>query len=179
MIDTKRKQMAVAYMARKLFNARRSGVIPPFLLIVEEAHQFVPEQAKREIALSRGIITTIAREGRKFNASLCLISQRPIQLSTTALSQCNTHIILKITNPYDLDHIGKSSEGLTRDVIRQISSLPVGSGIIVGEAVNSPLFVRFRRRSSRPSQKGMSIEQAAKEYHDRVRQKTKDAKSFM
>ncbi len=178
-VDLRRKQLIVAYIARKMFNARRNGIIPPFVLVIEEAHQFVPEQAKKEIAVSRGILQTIAREGRKFLASLCLISQRPIQLSTTALSQCNTHIILRITNPYDLDHIGKSSEGLTRDVLRQISSLPVGTGIIVGEAVNFPLFVKFRKRVSKESDKGLNLEKGAQEFYKKIAQKKKDAKAFM
>jgi DNA helicase HerA-like ATPase len=173
------KQMLVAYIARKLFNARKDGIIPPFLLVLEEAHQFVPETMKKEHAISKGIMQTIAREGRKFNASLCLISQRPIQLSTTVLSQCNTHIILRITNPYDLDHIGKSSEGLNKSVIRQISSLKVGTGIIVGEAVNFPLFVKIRNRNSKASEKGLPLEKAAAEYYARVKQKHKDAKEFM
>jgi DNA helicase HerA-like ATPase len=174
-----RKQILVAYLARKLFNARKDGIIPPFLLVLEEAHQFVPETMKKEHAISRGIIQTIAREGRKFHASLCLISQRPIQLSTTALSQCNTHIILRITNPYDLDHIGKSSEGLNKSVIKQISSLKVGTGIIVGEAVNFPLFVKIRNRTSKASQKGLPLEKAAAEYHARVKQRHRDAKEFV
>ena len=173
------KQMLVAYIARKLFNARKDGIIPPFLLVLEEAHQFVPETMKKEHAISKGIMQTIAREGRKFNASLCLISQRPIQLSTTVLSQCNTHIILRITNPYDLDHIGRSSEGMNRSVIKQISSLKVGTGIIVGEAVNFPLFVKIRGRSSKQSEKGLPLEKAAAEYYARVKQKSKDAKEFM
>ena len=173
------KQMLVAYIARKLFNARKDGIIPPFLLVLEEAHQFVPETMKKEHAISKGIMQTIAREGRKFNASLCLISQRPIQLSTTVLSQCNTHIILRITNPYDLDHIGKSSEGMTRSVIKQISSLKVGTGIIVGEAVNFPLFVKIRARHSKASEKGLPLEKAAAEYYARVKQKRKDAKEFL
>ncbi len=173
------KQMLVAYMARKLFNARKDGIIPPFLLVLEEAHQFIPETTKKEHAISKGIMQTIAREGRKFNASLCLISQRPIQLSTTVLSQCNTHIILRITNPYDLDHIGKSSEGLNKSVIRQISSLKVGTGIIVGEAVNFPLFVKVRARNSKASEKGLPLEKAAAEYYTRMRQKRKDAKEFL
>ena len=174
-----RKQLLVAYLARKLFNARKEGIIPPFLLVLEEAHQFVPETMKKEHAISRGVIQTIAREGRKFHASLCLISQRPIQLSTTALSQCNTHIILRITNPYDLDHIGKSSEGMSRSVLRQISSLKVGTGIIVGEAVNFPLFVKIRNRNSKASEKGLPLEKAAAEYYARVKQKHKDAKEFL
>ncbi|MEM5812294.1 MAG: ATP-binding protein [Candidatus Aenigmatarchaeota archaeon] len=177
--NLQRKQLLVAYLARKLFNARKDGIIPPFLLVIEEAHQFVPETMKKEHAISRGIIQTIAREGRKFHASLCLISQRPIQLSTTVLSQCNTHIILRITNPYDLDHIGKSSEGLNRSVLRQISSLKVGTGIIVGEAVNFPLFVKIRERTSRHSEKGLPLEKAAAEYYSRIIQKRKDAREFI
>ena len=175
----KKKQIVAAHLADKLFTARRHGMIPPFLLVVEEAHQFIPEQTRREAALSRGILTTIAREGRKFHASLCLISQRPIQLATTALSQCNTHIILRVTNPYDLKHIGESSEGLNRPVLDTISSLPVGTALVVGEAVNSPLFVRIRNRKSKPSDRGLPLEQAAREYHKRVKQKTKDAEEFM
>ena len=178
-ISSRNKQMVVAHLARKLFNHRRSLKIPPFLLILEEAHQFVPETAKAENAISRGIIQTIAREGRKFHASLCLISQRPIQLSTTALSQCNTHIILRVTNPYDLDHIGRSSEGITKDVLNQISGLRVGTGLIVGEGVNFPIFVKIRKRKSKESKRGIPLEEAAKEFSEKAKQTREDAKSFM
>ncbi|MBL7160586.1 MAG: DUF87 domain-containing protein [Candidatus Aenigmarchaeota archaeon] len=177
--NMKKKQIITSYLARKLFNFRRRGLIPPFLLVVEEAHQFVPEGSAREEAISRGVLSTIAREGRKFHASLCLISQRPKRLSTTILSQCNTNIILRLTNPYDLKHVEETSEGITRDVVRQISSLRVGTGLLVGEAVNFPLFLDIRKRKSRESEKGMPLEQAAKEYFEKAQQKSKDAKSFM
>jgi len=177
--STQMKQMVVAHISRKLFNKRRAGEIPPFLLVVEEAHQFVPEGAKSEQALSRSILRTIAREGRKFHASLCLISQRPIQLDTTTLSQCNTHIILRVTNPYDLDHIGKSSEGLNKEVLGQISGLRVGTGLIVGEAVNFPVFVKIRKRGSRDAETGLPLERAAVEYMNTAAQKRKDSRAFM
>ncbi len=175
----RKRQMLVSYIGRKLFDARREERVPPFVFIVEEAHNFAPEGVKREAALSKSIIEKIAREGRKFNSSLCLISQRPIQLSTTALSQCNTHIILRVTNPYDLDHIGRSSEGLTRDVLDTISSLRVGEAIIVGEAVNYPIFVKVRERKSKKSERGMPLEEAAVKFHEEKSKKTEDAKSFM
>ncbi|MBI4173952.1 MAG: ATP-binding protein [Candidatus Aenigmarchaeota archaeon] len=178
-IGIKKKQILVAYLARKLFESRRNGVIPPFLLLVEEAHQFVPEKTRQERALSRGILQTIAREGRKFHACLCLVSQRPVHLSTTILSQCNSNIILRVTNPYDLQHIGQSSEGISKDVLDQIAGLQVGSALVVGEAVNFPLFVRVRKRKGSMSKKGMPLEQAAKEYFEKVKKKAKDAKSFM
>ncbi|MFQ5647770.1 MAG: ATP-binding protein, partial [Candidatus Aenigmatarchaeota archaeon] len=178
-IDMKRKQIVVSYLARRLFDSRRAGEVPPFMLLLEEAHQYVPEKVKREQALCRGILQTIAREGRKFNASLCLVSQRPVQLSTTILSQCNTNIILRVTNPYDLKHIGESSEGITKDVLDQISSLQVGTGLIVGEAVNFPLFVKIRRRKSKESEKGLPLEQAALEFRKKREQKKEDTKQFM
>ncbi len=177
--NSRRKQIIVSYLAKKLFNARRDELIPPFIFMVEEAHNFAPEKMKREEALAKGIITTIAREGRKFNAGLCLVSQRPVQLSTTALSQCNTHIIMKVTNPYDLKHISESSEGLRSDVVGRISTLPVGSALIVGEAVNFPLFIKIRKRESKPSSKGKPLDRVAVEYFEKSKQKRKDAKSFM
>jgi DNA helicase HerA-like ATPase len=178
-IDLRKKQIVVSYLAKRLFDARRKGLIPPFLLLLEEAHQYVPEKVSREHALSRGIIQTIAREGRKFNAALCLISQRPVQLSTTVLSQCNTQVILRVTNPYDLKHIGESSEGITKDVLDRISSLQVGTGLVVGEAVNFPLFVKIRQRRSKESEKGLPMEKAAIAFRQQAEQRKEDAKQFM
>ena len=177
--NIRKKQIIVSHIAKKLFGARRDELIPPFLLVIEEAHQFAPEKAKKEDALSRGILQTIAREGRKFSASLCLISQRPVQLSTTILSQCNTNIILRITNPYDLDHIGRSSEGISKDVLDQISSLKVGTGLIVGEGVNFPVFVNIRGRRSKESSKGQSMESVAVNFYKDRKKVEKDAKEFM
>ncbi len=179
MTSQREKQIVVTYVAKRLFDARRSGEIPPFLLVLEEAHNFVPENVKRENAISRNIIEKIAREGRKFHAALCLISQRPINLSTTALSQCNTDIILRVTNPYDLKHIGETSEGITSDVLRAISSLQVGEALIVGEAVNYPLFVKVRRKNSKSSEKGIPLERAAVEFFATKEKKKEDISAFM
>ena len=120
--------------------------IPPFLLIIEEAHQFCPEAAQSE-ALSKYIIETIAREGRKFMACLCLISQRPKRLSTTALSQCNSKLILKLSNPYDLKHLMDSSEAISKEYAGMISSLGVGEMLLIGNAVNYPIFINIRERN--------------------------------
>jgi len=178
-VNQQDKQMIVAFFARKLFWLRREGKIPPFILIMEEAHNFCPEGVKKEGALSRKIIETIAREGRKFHASLVLISQRPIQLSTTALSQCNTHIIMRVTNPYDIDHIGKSAEGVTSDVLKTIPGLRVGEALIVGEAVNYPLLIKVRGRKSKKSEKGISFEEALLKYNKSVKRKIEDIEAFM
>ncbi|MHA1953033.1 MAG: ATP-binding protein [Candidatus Heimdallarchaeaceae archaeon] len=141
----KLKQMIVSYILYRIFDYRKKGTIPPTAIIVEESHQFCPE-ARLELAISRPIIETIAREGRKFFTSLVLISQRPVKMSTTALSQCNTHIIMKVLNPYDLDFIGRSSEGIDKATLNAITSLGVGEAVIVGNAINHPIFVKIRKR---------------------------------
>ncbi len=175
----RKKQILVAMLARRLFHLRKKGKIPPFLLLIEEAHNFAREKAEERDAVSRSIIETIAREGRKFGASLCLISQRPVNLSTTALSQCNTHIILRVTNPNDLDHIQKSSEGIDARVVKSITSLKVGEAILVGEAVNYPVFVKVRDRKSTKRERGAPLLQQAIEFEEKREKKEKGVEAFI
>ncbi len=173
-IDLKKKQIIVAYYARKLFDERRSKKVPPFTIVLEEAHQLAPEKVSKEGSISKNIIETIAREGRKFGAGICLISQRPVNLSTTALSQCGTHIILRVTNPYDLDHIKQTSEGIDQRTVDMITSLRTGEGIIVGEAVNYPAFFKVRKKLSQDSRHEATLEKSAVEFEQGKSEAEKD-----
>lgn len=173
-IDLKKKQIIVAYYARKLFDERRSKRVPPFTIVLEEAHQLAPEKVSREGSISKHVIEQIAREGRKFGAGICLISQRPVNLSTTALSQCGTHIILRVTNPYDLDHIKQTSEGIDQRTIDMITSLRTGEGIIVGEAVNYPAFFKVRKKLSQDSRHEITLEKSAIEFEEQKKESEKD-----
>jgi DNA helicase HerA-like ATPase len=175
----RKKQILVSLVARRLFLLRKKGKIPPFMLLIEEAHNFAREKAEESEAVSRAIIETIAREGRKFGASLCLISQRPVNLSTTALSQCNTHIILRVTNPNDLDHIQMSSEGIDARVAKSITGLKVGEAILVGEAVNYPVFISVRDRKSEKREKGAPLHRQAIEFEENAEKKAKNVEAFL
>ncbi|MHA1213884.1 MAG: ATP-binding protein [Candidatus Hodarchaeales archaeon] len=138
------RQILTLYFLKKLYKLRMNDRIPPCFFVIEEAHQFCPESHR---SISKRIIETIAREGRKFYCSLCLISQRPVNLSVTALSQCNTNIILRIRNPYDLDFIGRTSEGISRYALKMLPDLDIGEAILVGEAINYPIFFQIRNRT--------------------------------
>ncbi len=177
--NQKKKQLIVAYFARRLFKARKKGKIPPFVLLVEEAHNFAPERLSKSEALSKPIINTLSREGRKFGASLCLISQRPKYLSTTALSQCNSNIIFRITNPYDIEHIKESCESIDKSMGDAISTLRVGEAIILGEAVSHPIFVKIRQRKSKNPSKGESLESLARKFEQTEEQKSQDVEAFL
>jgi hypothetical protein len=174
----KGKQMIVSYFLRELFQKRVKRKITPFIAFIEEAHNFAPEKSSKE-NFSKGIIEKIAREGRKFNALLCLISQRPVHLSTTSLSQCNTHMYLRITNPYDLDHIGRSCEGFTRDLQRALTTLDVGEAVIVGEASPFPLFVKIRKKDVKDVETGKSLEEECKEFLKIEENRQRNARDLM
>jgi DNA helicase HerA-like ATPase len=145
MISMRKKAILLHYFTSRLFYSRRNNKIPPFIIFLEEAHNFLPESSHGN-AIAKPIFETIAREGRKFFAQLVLVSQRPVHLSTTALSQCNTQIILRVTNPYDLDHIKRTSEALTNNSTKIISNLPTGNALIIGAAVNYPVYLKVRQR---------------------------------
>ncbi|MEM4389390.1 MAG: ATP-binding protein [Candidatus Micrarchaeia archaeon] len=177
--NQKKKQLIVAHFARRLFKARKKEKIPPFVLFIEEAHNFAPEKTAQSEALSRGPIITIAREGRKFGASLVLISQRPKHLSTTALSQCNSHLILRVTNPYDIQHIGESCEGIDKAMLDAITTLRTGEALLVGEAVSQPVFIRIRQRRSKASSRGESFSLLAKNFEAAQAKRKQDVEAFL
>ncbi len=178
LIDMRKKQAIVYSIAKMLFEARRNKDIPPFLLVIEEAHQFIPEYSQ-DRAISRSIIETIAREGRKFGASLCLVSQRPIKLDPTVLAQCNTQIILRITNPNDLDHVSKSAEGIDSKSKEMITSLRVGEALIVGEAFHYPVFCKIRERKSQDPLHEKTLAEMSQEFDTDKEKLSKDADFFL
>ena len=142
------QELIVAKLAKDLFNAKKLNEISNFFFLVEEAHNFCPERGFGD-ALSSQILRTIASEGRKFGFHLCVVSQRPARIDKNVLSQCNTQIILKVTNPNDLRAIGQSIEGFTPGMENDIRELSVGQALVVGECVEQPIIVNIRVRESK------------------------------
>jgi DNA helicase HerA-like ATPase len=138
------QQIVAMKLIEDLFRARKHGRIPSFLLMIEEAHNFCPERGFGEVASSK-IIRTVASEGRKFGFGLCIVTQRPARVDKSVLSQCNTQMILKVTNPNDLKAITDSVEGVTPGLKEEIKDLPVGVAMIVG-ATDQPLVIDIRVR---------------------------------
>ncbi|UCF09205.1 MAG: ATP-binding protein [Thermoplasmata archaeon] len=137
-----------------LFELRKQDKIPPLMLVAEEAHNFCPQQG--QVASSK-IFRTIASEGRKFGLGVTIVSQRPAKIDKNVLSQCNTQIILKVTNPNDLKAITASVEGLTTGMMDDIQRLPIGTAIITGGGITMPLFVETRPRESKHGGESVTI----------------------
>ena len=141
------QEIIVYKLIKDMFEARKLEKVPPFFLIIEEAHNYCPERSFGETRCSK-IIRTIASEGRKFGLGLCVISQRPARIDKSVLSQCTTQMILKVTNPNDLKAVYNSVEGLTFEAQDEIKNLPIGTALVTG-VVDMPLFVEIRPRKTR------------------------------
>ncbi len=146
-IDQEVQQIIVYKLLSDLFEARKNETISPFLLVIEEAHNYVPEKTFGE-AKSSNVIINIASEGRKFGLGLCVVSQRPARIQKSVLSQCSTQIILKVTNPHDLRAIITSAEGVNAESENEIVNLPIGTSMITGIS-EMPLFVKIRERRTK------------------------------
>jgi len=140
------QEIIVYKLCKDLFELRKKNKIPPFFLVVEEAHNYCPERSFGESKSSK-ILRTIASEGRKFGLGLCVVSQRPARVDKSVVSQCTTQIVLKVTNPNDLKAVSNSVEGITAEAEAEIQSLPVGTALVSG-VVDIPLFVNVRPRRS-------------------------------
>jgi hypothetical protein len=135
-------------------------------LIVEEAHNYCPERGFGN-AVSLSILRTVASEGRKFGMGLGIISQRPAKVDKNVISQCNTNLILKVTNPNDLRAIVQSVEGLTSDTADEIQRLQVGVALVAGGYLTKPIMVEIRVRETDHGGRSIKIlsgEEEFKEY---------------
>lgn len=130
----------------------------PIYLICEEAHQYIPRQDSPKFRRSRRAIEYIAKNGRKYGVGICVVSQRPADLSETVLSQCGTFVCLRIANPDDQDYVRAMVPDAARGTFAALTSLARGEAIAMGEAV--PMPVRFQVTMPEPPPNSPSIDYA-------------------
>jgi len=115
----------------------------PVLLICEEAQRYLPNHETVTVNSAQRQLERIAREGRKYGVSLGLITQRPSEISETALSQCGTIIALRLNNLRDQAQVKAILSESARSYLDIISALQNQECIISGEGVPVPMRVRI------------------------------------
>ena len=131
----------------------------PIFVIAEEAHSYIPRATSSGHQGTRRSFERIAKAGRKYAVGLCVVSQRPNELSETVLSQCSTFVCLRITNPDDQEYVRKLVPDSARGILEALTSLAQGEAIATGEGV--PMPVRFRVTMPDPPPNAQDIEYAA------------------
>lgn len=146
-----------AVIARTLFNLKIWQTQPeresdPVLLVCEEAHRYVPNRGEAQYEAAQEAIRRIAKEGRKYGVGLLLVSQRPSEVEATVLSQCNSWIVLRITNDADREHVRSILPDSMSGLTKMLSGLRRQEAIFVGQAAMLPsrIFVRDLRPEQLP-----------------------------
>jgi len=128
----------------------------PIHIILEEAHRYVQNDSDIDI-LGYNIFDRITKEGRKYGVILGMISQRPSELSITALSQCSNFIILRMFYPDDLNIIKSITSNVSEHTFEKIKSFLPGNALVFGTSFKTPLLVKLDLPNPMPESTSVDI----------------------
>lgn len=151
MDDTYAKVLVKIY-ARMFFEfakSRTQRASIPFHLFLEEAHRYVSKDADTFL-LGYNIFERIAKEGRKYGVLLNIISQRPVEISDTVISQCSNFLIFKMTHPKDIEYIRTMLPNISQDVIEKQKVLQPGNCVGFGGAFKLPMIIKLEMPNPMP-----------------------------
>jgi len=135
-------QLVLASTLRELNELRKRGEINPFVIFIDEAHLFVPQD---EGSPCKQIIRESVRMGRHYGICNVLITQSPIDIDKKSIRQCNTRLLFAI-EPDQLQAIQGVKADATREMINRLPKAPVGTCILTGtyETIKHAIPVRIR-----------------------------------
>ncbi len=128
----------------------------PFHIFLEEAHRYV-QNDNDKFLLGYNIFDRVAKEGRKYGLIFNLISQRPVEISETVISQCSNFIIFKMSHPRDLEYIKKMLPNISAEVVEKQKSLQPGTCVAFGKAFKIPMIVKMEMPSPEPQSSNCDV----------------------
>ncbi len=129
----------------------------PFLLVCEEAHNYIPKSSGSEYKASKKSIERIAKEGRKYGLSLMVVSQRPSEVSETIFSQCNNFVALRLTNISDQNYIKGLLPNNANSITDILPTLSAGECLIVGDSTPMPAIVQMEMPDPEPKSESVKF----------------------
>jgi len=128
----------------------------PFHIILEEAHRYVQQDEDLDI-IGYNIFERITKEGRKYGIILGMISQRPSEISDTAISQCNNFLIFRMQHPKDLEYIKQMVPNVTEEIVSKFKILQPGSFMAFGSAFKIPILLKMQMPNPEPNSQNVNI----------------------
>ena len=128
----------------------------PFHILLEESHRYVQNDTDNFL-LGYNIFERIAKEGRKFGLIINLVSQRPVELSETVISQISNFLIFKMTHPRDLDYIKKMLPNMSAEIMEKQKSLQPGMRVAFGKAFKVPMIIKLPLPNPEPHSSNVNI----------------------
>ena len=159
-VDDTYAKIIVKIMARFFFEfakKREDRASIPFHLFLEEAHRYVSKDADTFL-IGYNIFERIAKEGRKYGVLLNIISQRPVEISETVISQCSNFLIFKMTHPKDIEYIRTMLPNISTDVIEKQKILQPGNCVGFGGAFKLPMIIKLDKPNPAPYSQSCNVD---------------------
>lgn len=128
----------------------------PFHIFLEEAHRYVRNDNDSNL-IGYNIFERIAKEGRKFGIILNLISQRPVEISETVVSQCSNFLIFRINHPRDIDYIKRMLPNINAEIVEKPKSFHPGVCVAFGSAFKVPAIVKIPMPNPEPGSSNCDV----------------------
>lgn len=126
-------------------------------ILIEEAHRYVQNDMDTKL-FGYNIFDRIAKEGRKYGILLGFITQRPSEISETAISQCSNFLIFRTMHARDVNYLETMMPNVTKDTIATIKTLQPGTCMTFGSAFKIPISVKLQMPNPAPLSSNAQIE---------------------
>ena len=159
-VDDTYAKVFVKIFARMFFDFAKSRNVRasiPFHLFLEEAHRYVSKDSDTFL-IGYNIFERISKEGRKYGVLLDIISQRPVEISETVISQCSNFLIFKMTHPRDIEYIRTMLPNISQDIIEKQKILQPGNCVGFGSAFKLPMIVKLDKPNPAPYSESCNID---------------------
>ncbi len=113
----------------------------PILMCFEEAHRYL--NTNNDGSYSINSVERVMKEGRKFGIGAMIISQRPVEISKTIISQVSTFIALRLSNSDDQAQIKSFAPINFSFFLKSLPSLSTGVAFVIGESMHIPMKIKI------------------------------------
>ncbi|WP_178119657.1 ATP-binding protein [Pseudomonas sp. RGB] len=132
----------------------------PLIVILDEAHNFLGKTLGNEDDVQNlDAFELIAKEGRKFGLNICLVTQRPRDITEGVLSQMGTLLVHRLTNDRDREVVERACGELDRSAAAFLPNLKQGEVALVGVDFPIPVTIQIGRPTQPPKSDGPSFQE--------------------
>jgi len=125
---------------RHLF-AKEKKLKKPFLVVIEECHEYIPEQSG--MGEAGKMLIKIGKRGRKHGLGIVGISQRPADVKKDFITQCDWLVWHRLTWRNDTKVVGRILGSEYADAIEEMGD---GEGFLVADWASDIQRVQFHRK---------------------------------
>ena len=141
-LEIERAERVITDVLQLLFS-REKRENKPFLVLVEEIHEFLPQQGGLDDL--GDMLIRIAKRGRKRGVGLLGMSQRPASVDKNFITQCDWLVFHRLTWENDT-RVVKSILG--SDYAEDVKDLGTGSAYLLADWEEAVRQVQFRRKKT-------------------------------